>query len=261
MNALVAAWQYTELASHEPKFETSSPLLKDSTFTSMENSLDYGYIAEFPDRIVISFEGSKNLKAWISDFTAYPSKWEDTLKHTKTGEKGTIHNGFYEAWTYFKPVIENYLLSYNQSNKAVCAQVWKEKKQPPIYVYGHSRGGALAALCARHIAKNLGVPCSCIMFGAPAQGNKEYRNEFNLLPINCTDVIHGYEFTRDLPPGWAGFRRAGRFLWLSEPLWHRYFSKIRDHFPSNTTKALMKYIGGNSEDVVALEMVLHQTKM
>ena len=239
MNAIVTAWQYAELASHEPKDSSSHPLLEGSIVTPMENDEDFGYIAEFPDRIDISYRGSKNLAAWISDFMAYPLEWEGTLKNTKTGEPGTIHHGFYEAWSFFKPVIQNYLITYASATKDTVSKIWKEENLPPIFVYGHSRGGALSALCARDIAKNLGIPCSCIMFGAPMQGNKVYRDEFNILPINCTDVIHGYEFTWNLPPDWAGFRRVGRFLHLEEPAWHKVFRKIRDHFPTHTTDALI----------------------
>lgn len=273
MNAIVTAWQYAELASHEPKSPDSSYLLEDSLdVTPMENNEDSGYVAEFPDRIVISFRGTKNLLAWITDFMAFPLRWENTLKNTKTGAQGTIHNEFYEAWSYFKPVIENYLMAYATAykdkasdtwkamniSKKDMSKIWKGLKLPPIYVYGHSRGGALAALCARHIAKNLGIPCSCIMFGAPMQGNKVYRDEFNLLPINCTDVIHGYEFTWNLPPDWSGFRRVGRFLHLPEPKWHKVFRKIRDHYPTHTTEALIQYVKEDPLAVRALERVLEQ---
>ena len=255
MNAIAYAWQYTELASHAPKSSDSSPLLKNCIFTPMENDEDYGYIAELSDKLIICFQGTRNLKAWITDFMAYPLKWEGTLKDTRTGHAGTIHNKFYEAWSNFKPAIENYLFTYSKSTKDTCAEIWKRDKLPPIYMYGQSRGGALGALCARHIAKNLGIPCSCIIFGAPAQGNKQYRDEFNLLPINCTDIIHGYEITGDLPPYWAGFRRVGRYLWLSEPVIHKYFYKIRDHFYSTTTRALMKYCREDTEAQVALKEV------
>jgi hypothetical protein len=255
MNAIAYAWQYAELASHAPESDSDRPLLKNSIFTPLENDEDYGYIAEFSDKIIIAFQGSKNLKAWISDFTAFPMRWDDKLKDTRNGQPGTIHNGFYEGWSNFKEPIEDYLLTYSGSTKSACADTWKKNSLLPLYVYGHSRGGALGALCARHIAKNLGVPCSCIIFGSPAQGNSQYRDQFNLLPINCTDVTHGYEFTRDLPPEAAGFRRAGRPLWLPEPIIHKYFYKIRDHFYSTTTKALIAYSKGDSEALAALDVI------
>jgi hypothetical protein len=94
------------------------------------------------------------------------------------------------------------------------------------------------------------------MFGAPMQGNKVYRDEFNLLPINCTDVIHGYEFTWNLPPDWLGFRRIGRFLHLPEPKWHKVFRKIRDHYYTHTTEALIQYAKEDPLAVRALERVL-----
>lgn len=78
-------------------------------------------------------------------------------------------------------------------------------------------------------------------FGAPTPFLKEGRDRFNKLPIDCLNIIHGYEFTRYVPPYDLGFRYAGRMEWLPEPRIHKVFYKIRDHFPSNTTKAIKKW--------------------
>ena len=253
MNILAKAWGFSEIASHHPSStdrKKFTELDNSLDFFKLENNEDYAFVANFNEEIIVSFAGTKNLRAFISDFDPYPlrddfkneiakaislykatggdyysSVTSGLLKEDPKWGRGTIHDGFYTAWTNFKQPIREYLAQYPDKS---------------VYFVGHSRGGSIAPLGARDQAKNAGRSCSCIAFGAPRVFTKDGRDQMNALAVNYTNVHHGYEFTKFLPPRCLSFRHAGRFLWLEEPFIHRLFHKIRDHYYSTTTQAIMK---------------------
>jgi len=228
-------WKHSWLAYYEPDNADSSILLKGCEYTSLKNETDYAYVAVYQDYVVICFQGTKGtVKAWAMDFDPYPLKADEYAGKFLKGKdgKGTIHDGFYTAWSYFKPAIKDLIKAFDL-----------DKKIKPIFVTGHSRGGALAELCARDLAKNLGIPCSCITFGSPAPGTKEYRNEFRLLPINGTRVQNGWDLVCYLPPDEFGFRHGcAGFEQLPAPWWQKFIPsiRIRHHIQENYDKQIMK---------------------
>lgn len=258
MHKIPFLWQYAELASHRVLNDKCSgnEIFKDATYIPMVHELDEGYVAIYKDKVIVAFKGTKNIKAWLSNVDTYPLDGDSKLsilgqlKHGPWG-KGTIHDGFYEGWMQFKDEIDKIVVPEAKVGKAV-------------FVTGHSRGGSMATLCARHLAKNRGIKSTCITFGAPTVGTVEYAFEANnILKLNLTNVIHGYEFTQYVPPDELGFAYAGKMVMLPEPGWHKLFCKIRDHFPSTTTKALIKYtkdVLKDEDGVNALKVVLKRAK-
>jgi hypothetical protein len=256
MNPVASAWRFAESTSH--RLHETPPLDKFPEFTDVvnyiafENNEDFAYIAEFADRLYFAISGTKNLRAWIGDFDAFPLKDpnpEKYLVYTNDSTKqGYIHNDFYTSWLNFKPTFQEYLQRFAQDKtgqkpdrKSRLGEIWKDNKLPPVIYVAHSRGSALAALAARDAAKNLGISCSCFAFGSPRVGTKQFREEMNALPVDYLNVHHGYEFAKYLPPEFAGFRDAGRALDLREPWWPPISRKITDHYYTTTTDALGKY--------------------
>ena len=220
-------WKYAHLAYFPDK------LVGLPHVSTIEEGDDFGYSICLPDKVIISFQGTGTMikgdamgkvRDWISNFSAFPHM--DELK--KNGK--IIHFGFYEGWVQFKSHIDSLLSQPDQLKKD-----W--------YITGHSRGGAIAALCARHITKNRNKPCSCVTYAAPAQGGKEYRNEMNMLNLDLTNVVHGYDIVPNLPPRQLGYRHAGKVYWWKEPWWHRFTHRIRDHIPGNYNKWIDKNAG------------------
>ncbi|MBN1604716.1 MAG: lipase family protein [Chitinispirillaceae bacterium] len=249
MNIIAQMWLHAEMCSHTPN--GSEELFADSIFIPMENSLDFGYYAEYDNRIIICFQGTKNPAAWVSDFDVYPLRSDYHISDGYWG-KGTICDGFYTGWSAFKPVITSLIRNSdpikNKEGK------WGYK---PIFNAGHSRGGTLSILSARHIAKNLNIPCSCVASGSPAPGNKELRDEIDGLPINLTRVVKGYDIVTTLPPKSFGFRQPGKLLWLPAKKITRVFKfiRIKHHFYSEYTKSLIDYCVKSGDDHGYQEML------
>ncbi len=221
MKILRDIWGFANIAYQEPTNAGQLVSLSKNRYNIQEpdkfihkiDNTDYAFIAEYPNRIIMTFRGTDNIKGWLSDFEIYPLQ-----------EAKTIHQGFYDGWIVFKEMIDKYIKSYDEK---------------PIYTTGHSRGAALAVLCARHLAKNRGINgLSCIVYGCPRIGNKTFRDEYNKLPIDTTRVENGYDLVTGAPPSKMGFRHVGKDCWLEKPRWHRWFLKMYDHLTKNYEKSL-----------------------
>lgn len=248
MNVLVDMWRYSEATEHGTKID-GFDFLSKSKLTKNDREECYSFFSEEPDRLVLVFGGTKGkLKSWIKNFLAFPLK-KDTLVNTKTGEPGIIHSGFYSIWEQSKKIVDELL---------------EKNKGKEIFVTGMSQGGAIATICARHLAKNRGISkdnLRVVTFGAPASGTDEYATQVNELLGEHYRVVDGYDIVPTLPPEKLGFEHAGSFIWLKVAWWHRFFHRIRDHFWSSYTKGLMGKFKSSEENMVELRKVMSRVRI
>jgi triacylglycerol lipase len=94
--------------------------------------------------------------------------------------EGRIHSGFRIAYDSVAPEIEKYVLRL---------------KDIPLYITGHSLGGALATVATQrleHISKIREIIAACYTFGSPRVGDSHYDIEFKspiYRVVNTTDVV------------------------------------------------------------------------
>lgn len=241
MNIIAKMWLFAELCSHDKQDSgdhDSDPHdyikdwianlfnnHKDYLYFQMSNSSDFAYILELQDMILFVFRGTYGDVAWINNFSFFPLV------------NGYIHKGFFESFEFFRPEIDKYL----KSSQTIFGKIFTSVNKP-VFCIGHSRGGILSQLCARHLAKNRHLPVYCINFGSPVGGTKKFRDEMNLLPIYNTRVVNGYDLVTRVFDDTLG-RHAGNRFWLPQPKWHMLFTwrKLMDHAYSSYTHALIKY--------------------
>lgn len=124
------------------------------------------------DCIVIAFKGTTSMANMKTDLkvllvemsSAIPSRNSRDIKHEIIGsidwKNAKIHKGFLDA--------------YQSVSHAIIGKL-KELlaiKKRPLYITGHSLGGALAAVCSVDIVLSLGVTNLCVTtFGSPKCGN------------------------------------------------------------------------------------------
>jgi len=247
MNVIVDMWRYAESSNHAKEFE-SYDFLKDKKITKCIHEECFSFVSEEENRIVFVFAGTQgNLKSWLLDFLALPIS-DETTKHTKTKELGTIHSGFYSIW---------------EKSKTMVDEIISRAGTKQIFVTGMSQGGAVATLCARHLVKNRNVNktnLTLVSFGAPAQGLKEYASQINELISTHFRVVDGYDIVPTMPPIKLGFVHGGSFIWLSAPWWHKFIYKVKAHFYSSYTKGLMKKFT-KPDELAELKIVLDRVNI
>jgi predicted lipase len=196
--------------------------LKDKALVlhSLPRDNDFGYIVEEANRLVLCFAGSNDIFDWISNFTFLP-----------LAEGKTIHDSWYNSFCKFKLDISSIVGDY----AVKCKENYKKCN---ILVCGHSRGSVLATLAARHIAKNLSIPCSCIAFGSPRIGTIKFKDEYEKLPIYHIRIKNGYDIVCDLPfKKWFGltikelsFYEVFSEVVIKQPFWHLLpHLRVQDH--------------------------------
>lgn len=153
-----------------------------------------------PNVIFVSMRGTKYLYDWLVNINS--SKY----RHDGDGGVSSFHRGFFRAIVpCFEPIsieLDKYL----------------SKNPIPIYVTGHSLGGAIAAIMhalwgmtisSRYVQEgivhNLLRAHSCFTYGMPRYGDfnviAKYRSPYHLY--NEKDIVP------TVPPRWLGFESCG----------------------------------------------------
>ena len=140
-----------------------------------------------PPYVVLAFRGTeKKVSDWLTDARCVPAV---------QGE-ARVHTGFLEAFAATtdatgrtaKEVVEDILVRPDARDDA---------GQPlPLFITGHSLGGALALLATRLVAPD--VNGACYTFGAPRVGNYEY---FRFVKTPVYRVVNSADVIPRVPPG------------------------------------------------------------
>jgi len=159
-------------------------------------------IAAYPDRNIVAYMGTKtqfntleNTRASIEDWS---QNFEALLTPFKLGSAqlgtdhptnidkdnlgGLVHKGFLEELAAVQYRVVEELLIHGGRNR-------------PVYVTGHSQGGAEAALATRALLAGGFPVVSTYTFAAPRTGNLEFTQS-----IPATLPIHRIEFGDDIVP-------------------------------------------------------------
>lgn len=175
-------------------------------------------ITDHPEAIVIAFRGTQGVADFLTD-----AKFRRAAIITVPGAE--VHRGFLRA--------------YCSVDMAIKARLVSLPSLKPIFITGHSLGGALATLCARSLAEDplfSNQLHSVYTFGQPRVGNGKFSRYYNWLKIGSGDQRqpshssavyspalkdHTYRFinAEDIVPrvpGWLmGYRHVGARLFFS----------------------------------------------
>jgi triacylglycerol lipase len=177
--AIMDDWQWTLLRSFDVFLHGSWP-----------GGEAKGFVASAYGGTVISFAGTEtdNLKEWVGNFNALIGP-------------GGLHWGFKSdadaAWTEVVTAL----------NAA----------PGPLYLTGHSLGGAIATITALRIAQEMPALADRIhgiyTFGMPRTGDATYAMRYNAaLGPRTFRLVHGDDVVAKVPPAVLGFRHVGSLL-------------------------------------------------
>jgi triacylglycerol lipase len=170
----------------------------------------FALVSRKGDHYIIAFRGTQDLEDWFTDADAFQTTLSRRLRgDAHTLDKTRVHQGFQ-------------LLAVSLSHKVYeAAKGFKPKV--PIYVTGHSLGGAVAALTALMVKARLKRPeVRMYSYAAPRVGDPVFVAAYDaLIPgsyrvVNLADVIpvvpplefRGWRYG-DIGEEWAFLNQSG----------------------------------------------------
>ena len=134
--------------------------------------------------LVIAFRGTeKKVSDWLTDANCVP----------RSEGSGKVHTGFWKA------MAGNQDRHTGETIEAKIRRITDEAAQDgplPLFITGHSLGGALALLSTKLVAPN--VDGACYTFGAPRVANYEY---FSAVKTPVYRVVNSSDIVPRVPPG------------------------------------------------------------
>lgn len=146
-----------------------------------------GFIAAHDGYLALSFRGTESgcLTDWRTDILVRP---------TKAGAGGQVHRGFEGA---LNPVWESHILPVLQAHP-----------KKPVWITGHSLGGALAVLAASRMDPERQI--SVYTFGQPRVGDGEFAAACQArFGKRYFRFVHGRDIVPRVPPFTPGYRHFG----------------------------------------------------
>jgi predicted lipase len=154
-------------------------------------------VVEDADCVTIAFRGTDSLRDWITDL-----RFRRTVLLTKLGCECEVHAGFLAAYGSILVPLTAYL------KKIVVAQ-------RPLFITGHSLGGALAVLAALELQRHGLAVAQVYTFGQPRVGNQAFAALYNQrLKHRTQAVTNEGDPVPLLPTLLMGYRDTGHEVFL-----------------------------------------------
>jgi pimeloyl-ACP methyl ester carboxylesterase len=179
----------------DASFKAFSDELCGHGFASCKGLIDReigtaGYAVDGSDMIVIVFRGTEDDLDWTTNLNT----------RFVTLQGGTcVHTGFFQAYWPIRDAMFDFV------THAVRA------KQRPVYIAGHSLGGALALMATAELA-NHDDPlirdsiAACYTFGCPRAGDSSF-DQYVKAPLYR--ITNGVDLVPAIPPAILGYRHVG----------------------------------------------------
>ena len=157
-----------------------------------------GFVIANGDIIVIVFRGTENRLDWMTNVRA---AWITLQGGTR------VHTGFFQAYWPIRDRLFATVVSL------------LTKKPRPVYVTGHSLGGALALMATAELANHdeafvRDSIAACYTFGCPRAGDSSF-DQYVKVPLYR--VTNGVDIVPAVPPALLGYRHVGDSRYFGRP--------------------------------------------
>ena len=193
------------LASSDERYIQVLPYNKNST---------QACVIEHKRYIVLAFRGTDELADWWDNIQALP-------KDTKLGE---VHSGFHNALLDVWPDMFS------------AAKKLHRQLARPIWITGHSLGGALATLAAAEMIVEDSPFYGLYTFGAPRAGGREFARRFNVEAAARTFRFqNNNDIVTRVPARVMGYSHVGSFRYIDSEkrihsdagFWYQFLDGLR----------------------------------
>jgi len=206
MHIIRKCWALADICYRDRHVKNKPPERMELALTLLRGS-DYCEIWEGQDDVIIAYRGSDDWKDWINN------AWIGFCRY---------HIGMKRQADLFWPEIAEFAKS----------RIYKQ-----FILTGYSRGGALATYTAEKLDMIIkGI--SCVTFGCPPPAKKSYRNYYNKLAIDHTNIYIGWDIIYTLKMAYLlGLRHVGKSKRIEKPFYWRFPPfRTKAHFRSTIDK-------------------------
>ena len=198
---LAASWLAHRPSEYDRSLQLKSWGFEQARDLPRDKSGARGYLADHGDFLLLVFRGSESKEDYKSNAAFYQSPAPDFLKVPG----GWIHDGIK---TTYRQLRAELLKSYQDFGG----------KSKPLYITGHSRGGALAVLAALDFANQGGKIGSIYTFGQPKIGNPIVANRVSsLFREKFHRIFIESDITPRVPPAKETAQNFSKILSANQP--------------------------------------------
>ncbi|MBI5963417.1 MAG: lipase family protein [Chloroflexi bacterium] len=202
MMAVMAKLAYIEFENSEEELFRLIFNLKSGGFelvSTFSKGSTQAFLAKNDNLYVLAFRGTEPQK--MGDINT------DIRAYKLSTQQGRVHAGFQEAYEQVAEEIEKSLMS---------SESWAW----PLYITGHSLGGALATVATQNLEHKIKSQiAACYTFGSPRVGNVNYERN---IKAPFYRIVHSTDIVTLVPN--IGYRHVGDTRYLS------YCGPESDHF-------------------------------
>ncbi len=170
----------------------------DKKFTSVfgvDNNSAQAALVEHEDFLCMAFRGTNELEDWLDNINAFSTK----------ELFGEFHRGFWNSVVdVWEPLNDKF-------------RVLQQKKSRPLFITGHSLGGAMATIAAAKLIHEDKPFTSVYTFGQPRALTRETTRIFNM---ECKSRFFRFHNNNDIvtrvPARLMGYSHVGNYLYISE---------------------------------------------
>lgn len=165
-------------------------VISRENFAAWPLASTHGIVARNRDATFVAFAGTDPLALgnWVTNFTLGP-------------RSSDMHQGFSAALDVVFGELRTALQTAGPLG--------------PLYIGGHSLGGALAVTAADRLLRDMKMMAAGVYtFGAPRVGNETFAEGYNASGLGARTyrLIHGLDIIPTVPPAGLGFRHAGHMV-------------------------------------------------
>jgi len=174
--------------------------------------------------IVAAFRGTDELADWFDNVNALSTD----------GPFGRVHRGFQAALLDVWPAMRDQYREYRRPSRETAARA-TSRPQLPLWITGHSLGGALATLAAAQLIQADEPFYGAYTFGSPRVGDRDFARIFN---VEAGRRLFRFQNNNDIvtrvPARVMGYSHVGTFVYISEKgeisndpgWWYRFLDQV-----------------------------------
>lgn len=175
----------------EPYYSAIGFIAPPIAFVAGDDDIDACFVGTTPQGVILAFRGTiapdihnvQSLLDWINDLTDNPI--------SAPGISGKVHEGFWNAVdVLWEPMVKEIRKQMNVNGKTL-----------PLYVTGHSKGGAMSSLAAIRLKLEARIMSTAVYtYAAAHPGNSTFADQYQQIIPNHIRYEYGNDIVPHLVP-------------------------------------------------------------